>query len=203
MTFKSGFASIALAAALIAPGVASASTIETFNFTTTYEGGTFSGDTLSGTMTLDVGAGGVATDGSLTISGAGLPGTLTMFLSAPNPPNSAYQADGGLQLNSNDNIFPATTGGLTFGTNAPTASTGGYVLQFLLGGEHNECSDTTVCGAIGGPAFGDGSDHDFGATTFTAAVPEPSTWAMMILGFCGLGFIAYRRKQNGPALRLV
>jgi hypothetical protein len=33
--------------------------------------------------------------------------------------------------------------------------------------------------------------------TVTAAVPEPSTWAMMILGFCGLGFMAYRRKQNG------
>jgi hypothetical protein len=34
------------------------------------------------------------------------------------------------------------------------------------------------------------------------AVPEPSTWAMMILGFCGIGFMAYRRKQNGPALRV-
>jgi hypothetical protein len=32
------------------------------------------------------------------------------------------------------------------------------------------------------------------------AVPEPSTWAMMILGFCGLGFMAYRRKQNGNGL---
>jgi hypothetical protein len=32
-----------------------------------------------------------------------------------------------------------------------------------------------------------------------AAVPEPSTWAMMILGFCGVGFMAYRRKQNGSA----
>ena len=28
-----------------------------------------------------------------------------------------------------------------------------------------------------------------------AAVPEPSTWAMMILGFAGLGFLAYRRKN--------
>lgn len=28
----------------------------------------------------------------------------------------------------------------------------------------------------------------------TAAVPEPSTWAMMIMGFCGLGFMAYRKK---------
>jgi len=34
------------------------------------------------------------------------------------------------------------------------------------------------------------------------AVPEPTTWAMMILGFCGIGFMAYRRKQNGPAFRV-
>jgi len=27
------------------------------------------------------------------------------------------------------------------------------------------------------------------------AVPEPSTWAMMLLGFCGLGLMAYRRRQ--------
>jgi PEP-CTERM motif len=30
----------------------------------------------------------------------------------------------------------------------------------------------------------------------TPAVPEPSTWAMIILGFCGLGFMAYRRKHH-------
>jgi hypothetical protein len=28
-----------------------------------------------------------------------------------------------------------------------------------------------------------------------AAVPEPSTWAMMILGFAGIGFMAYRRRK--------
>jgi PEP-CTERM motif len=38
--------------------------------------------------------------------------------------------------------------------------------------------------------------------TITAAVPEPATWAMMILGFFGVGFMAYRRKQRGPSLRL-
>ena len=32
-----------------------------------------------------------------------------------------------------------------------------------------------------------------------SAVPEPSTWAMMILGFAGIGFMAYRRKSK-PAL---
>jgi hypothetical protein len=29
-----------------------------------------------------------------------------------------------------------------------------------------------------------------------SAVPEPSTWAMMILGFLGVGFVAYRRKSR-------
>jgi hypothetical protein len=32
-----------------------------------------------------------------------------------------------------------------------------------------------------------------------AAVPEPSTWAMLLLGFAGIGFTAYRRKSK-PAL---
>jgi hypothetical protein len=32
--------------------------------------------------------------------------------------------------------------------------------------------------------------------TEVAAVPEPSTWAMMILGFLGVGAMAYRRKSN-------
>jgi len=32
-----------------------------------------------------------------------------------------------------------------------------------------------------------------------SAVPEPSTWAMMIVGFASLGFIAYRPKAEvGP-----
>jgi PEP-CTERM motif len=38
--------------------------------------------------------------------------------------------------------------------------------------------------------------------TIAAAVPEPTTWAMMLLGFAGIGFTAYRRKRNGTAFRL-
>jgi len=34
--------------------------------------------------------------------------------------------------------------------------------------------------------------REFDLTSLTAAVPEPSTWAMMLLGFCGLGFMTYR-----------
>lgn len=33
----------------------------------------------------------------------------------------------------------------------------------------------------------------------TSAVPEPSTWAMMILGFAGVGFMAYRRRSSSFA----
>jgi len=33
--------------------------------------------------------------------------------------------------------------------------------------------------------------------TISAAVPEPSTWAMLILGFAGVGFMAYRRNGRG------
>ena len=35
-----------------------------------------------------------------------------------------------------------------------------------------------------------------GDIAVTSGVPEPSTWAMMILGFLGLGFMAYRRKNS-------
>jgi hypothetical protein len=33
----------------------------------------------------------------------------------------------------------------------------------------------------------------------TSAVPEPSTWAMMLIGFAGIGFMAYRRSRKALA----
>jgi hypothetical protein len=35
------------------------------------------------------------------------------------------------------------------------------------------------------------------------AVPEPSTWAMMILGFFGVSLMAYRRRHKSTAPRAV
>ena len=40
------------------------------------------------------------------------------------------------------------------------------------------------------------------AQGLTSAVPEPSTWAMMILGFAGVGFMAYRRSRKHQGLML-
>jgi PEP-CTERM motif len=42
---------------------------------------------------------------------------------------------------------------------------------------------------VEGPAFG------YGTVTVTEVpVPEPSTWAMLLLGFAGLGFLGYRKR---------
>jgi hypothetical protein len=53
---------------------------------------------------------------------------------------------------------------------------GGYYLQFT---------------GTGGGTAGYGGDL---TTAPVAGVPEPATWAMMLLGFAGIGFMAYRRR---------
>jgi hypothetical protein len=54
-------------------------------------------------------------------------------------------------------------------------------VQFIFG----TGPDATLAGSRGGFPVG--------------AIPEPSTWAMMVLGFAGVGFMAFRRKSK-PAL---
>lgn len=44
---------------------------------------------------------------------------------------------------------------------------------------------------------------ELSGVTAVTAVPEPTTWAMMILGFAGVGFLAYRRRSDGATLRIV
>lgn len=39
--------------------------------------------------------------------------------------------------------------------------------------------------------------------TLTPAVPELSTWAMMILGFCSVGLLGLRQRRNGHSFRFV
>jgi hypothetical protein len=104
----------------------------------------------------------------------------------------------------NELFFPANSSASPNGANLSFA--GGIVFQtaspskmdIYFSANSNGTDDPTI-------AYFAGYDRSYGALdTFTVtAVPEPSTWAMMILGFCGLGFMAYRRKPNSPALRLV
>jgi hypothetical protein len=120
--------------------------------------------------------------------------------------------------------FTATIDGLTFTTVGPLGSNGlqGFTFSdgnltiigaagagildqtgkevLAINGVPNSNGDVGVNGTSGGNVFF--SDTYTVGAPQVAAVPEPSTWAMMLLGFCGVGFMTYRRKQNGPALRL-
>jgi hypothetical protein len=53
---------------------------------------------------------------------------------------------------------------------------------------HPDDREVKLTGFFNDPAVGD--------VVTVAAVPELSTWAMMLLGFAGIGFVAYRRSQK-------
>ena len=42
--------------------------------------------------------------------------------------------------------------------------------------------------------------EDLSFVVVTAAVPEASTWAMMLIGFAGLGYAGYRTSRKSAAL---
>ena len=54
--------------------------------------------------------------------------------------------------------------------------------------------DLSVAGT--GGAWNQIKQVDFSVPGATPTIPEPSTWGMMLLGFAGLGYVAYRRKEK-------
>jgi hypothetical protein len=75
-----------------------------------------------------------------------------------------------------------------------TANDGSYLIGQKLSGNFNQ-SEISVIGV------NDWVDIEGRITREVApSVPEPSTWAMLLIGFTGLGFMAYRRKSKPAAL---
>jgi Carbohydrate binding domain/PEP-CTERM motif len=68
---------------------------------------------------------------------------------------------------------------------------------FVANGLHSTIRFTDASSVNSDPA--DGLLDTVSVTQIAGAVPEPSTWAMMLLGFAGVGFMAYRQKSK-PAL---
>ena len=47
-----------------------------------------------------------------------------------------------------------------------------------------------------------GNANFFSAANMQGAVPEPSTWALMLIGFAGIGYMAFRRAKKAKRPRL-
>jgi hypothetical protein len=71
----------------------------------------------------------------------------------------------------------------------------------IISGVQVLAEDSVDDGVINlGSSFGPNIDltiSGFGTFAIGGAVPEPSTWAMMLLGFAGLALVGYRRSQRG------
>lgn len=104
-----------------------------------------------------------------------------------------------------------TYGAVKVSGNPDTTGYGGPISYFTNCGtcDFNYNGTTGTVNFFGGLAGGGTStyfslEEDLsganGTITVTSGVPEPSTWLMMILGFCGLGFMTYRRRDQLAAL---
>jgi hypothetical protein len=105
-------------------------------------------------------------------------------------------------------LTPAGPGtGIAFMING-TILVPGEVDRFSTGGFFGFISDTAITSVEEIPGTQGQPDaisekYYLSALRFGAsvnAVPEPSTWAMMILGFSALGFAAYRRKSKPASM---
>jgi hypothetical protein len=77
-----------------------------------------------------------------------------------------------------------------------TGTTQAFIAPSGTGALYLGISD--ACRYNGGPScYGD--NYGNFSVTATSSVPEPATWAMMLLGFGGLGFVGYRRALKGAA----
>lgn len=108
----------------------------------------------------------------------------------------------------------SATGGTNLGTNVLTIVVGGVTYTDDLTETMNTYGQVVETGVLKGgtlPATGLDSSLNIsytqsggtgrgisGSATFIAysAVPEPATWAMLLMGFAGLGYTAFRRSAK-------
>jgi len=103
------------------------------------------------------------------------------------------QGDGGTPSD-----FKVTFNGSTLQDLSPVPNTHGWE---LFSYNVNSLASNTLTFNFFDRADGNSSNIGLDTVSVATAVPEPSTWAMMILGFMWVGFMAYRRK-NTSAFRL-
>jgi hypothetical protein len=133
----------------------------------------------------------------------------TTFVTSLNPSNSTVSLIGNaLTANATQLLFDfsdTTPSLLVFESPNFLGGSGGFSLQFC--DATSQCqsaigmSNSSILLALIAPGLGNTQDSiaESGVTQIGAAtaggVPEPSTWAMMLLGFAGLGF-AFRQSRR-------
>ena len=105
-----------------------------------------------------------------------------------------------------DVLFPGVTQGTLFVTDTPTNTVYEVKLTGLdpntpiisLGTFGEVATVNPLTGIVETPLL-TGLTAPHGLDFIPFAVPEPSTWALMVLGFAGLGFAGYRRAKAAVA----
>jgi hypothetical protein len=139
----------------------------------------------------------------------------TAFLSGPGivasplgPPEISYPFN---------NPPPGTPGFATFLSSATFSFVDGSIISWSFGGGKffQMCGGGPGCAAAGFgistssagdsisqsdsfglPWFATNTEGGTWAEVITAPVPEPSTWAMLLIGFAGIGFASYRKSRR-------
>ncbi len=102
-----------------------------------------------------------------------------------------------------DNVLQFYVGSVDL-YNSISFNTGGGFTGVDFTANNNGCQDAPCSGLLTFTGdfqsltltSGENSFEIDSVTSFTRGVPEPSTWAMLVLGFMGVGFMAYRRKEK-------
>jgi hypothetical protein len=129
----------------------------------------------------------------------GASGTVS-YLGAVSQTITGIEFVGGYAGNDNLLNFPGTPAFLSYGGLSFTTAADTYNIGFADPVYYMEQLSTNPAGSI------NPGDTFVPLTAFTvtavAAVPEPSTWVMMILGFGALGFMGYRRRAGQPSISI-
>jgi hypothetical protein len=219
---KSRFA-LAIATAALLLGVAPASAA-LFTATGSDNDGALSGtaNITVGNGSLSV----ILTDtGTGQISSGQTISDVTFSISGITAINTASFTQSGSMINVNDNGTETPVSGspthwapTLVGSNVHlTTLTGGQPFDLIVGANPNQnngfdnfnpyinlagtftlaCTGCTTASTISGVSLSFGTEgFVVSATPTVGNVPEASTWAMMIIGFFGIGFMAYRRRAN-------
>jgi hypothetical protein len=101
-----------------------------------------------------------------------------------------------ITLNGTTTIY---TGPIYTGSGTPSQFTSWN--SFLYSGALVNGTNTLDFDVVNYAQSGGGNPSGLNVEFLTSGVPEASTWAMMIMGFAGIGLLAYRRKR-APSFRL-